>query len=133
MSKKRITPAMQKQCIEGLERLLALGYTQAQLARMLDADTATVNQWLRYGRVGSRMVGRISFVPELRNKITLRQVRPDMTSQEIMQTRANARKWFSATLSRPREVPGKRLNEAATALSRTFTKKYRGARSATLR
>lgn len=51
---------VERQRLNGIKRLLKFGYTQAQLARMFDCSSVKINQWHRYGCVGSWFAGRVT-------------------------------------------------------------------------
>lgn len=127
------TKEQRKQCIAGVEVLLGLGFSQAQLARMFDANTATINQWIRFGRVGAWLVGRILYIPELRTRTTIRQLRPDFAVFDVDRAIARAKAWYETTPSeyreRARETPGIRRNAAKTPLTKKFLASYRAARA----
>ena len=78
---------------EGLKRLLSLGIKKYHLANMLGVDSSTVSQWVRLKRVGVTSVGRIAVVPQLRERITPFDVRPDVDRETIEQSIAAARAW----------------------------------------
>lgn len=113
-------PSKRQQDAQGIEALLKLGFTQAQLARMFDADSATINQWLRFGRVGDRLAGRVEFIPELRGKITLATLRPTLTSKQRERTLRNAEQWSACRMRRIREVPGERRNTAKFSMAKKY-------------
>lgn len=94
-----------KQAADGMRALQAVGFSQAQLARMYDVDTATVSQWVRLQRVGEWRVGRTNFIPELRGVITAAEVRPDLDAHELKRSIDEARVWARNTAKRVREVP----------------------------
>ena len=78
---------------KGIDAMIALGFSQSDYARMLDVDRATVHQWYKFGRVGAHSVGRVEHVAQLRNALTIRVLRPDLSEQKIEEARVLAKLW----------------------------------------
>ena len=90
--------------------LQALGFTQAQLARMFQVDTCTLSQWARQDRVGAQCVARVRYIPELKGRVAASSLRPDLDASALRRAEALAKDWDTneRDSDRARETPGMR-------------------------
>ena len=79
-----LDPKAVKAAKAGYADLAKQGFTQAQLSRLFQVDSATVWTWKQTQRIGERVVGRANYIPELKKAgITLnRKMLSEMAARD---------------------------------------------------